>query len=515
MKRICTYLSELLDSQSKRMQLAYVLVSFVWFLIALNLPYYGDDLVWGSPDGVTEWLTARTNSRYVGNGIEIVMTRSRFLKTLILTVVYSLIPILTAKIVRRVTYAGENQSTLPYLMANALIFGINTLVWRQTYGWIAGAANFVISYLFVLIYILVVLDDGRKNSQSFRIWHGMGCILLGIIMQLFIENLAIAMVGISIAVVVYTRFYRKKPGYAALSLLLGNVIGVGIMFSSSMYKTLFQTGNAVGGYRALSFSTDASLISVVKNSTIYLISGIVPTIYQEYAMPVTIVIVLLLVFLLIRQEKRRGACICVAGLSVAVTGYMVGTVYGILPVLFSGTRYKYLLHNLLASGGLFLLVSIGLILVLSQRRHSEQLVVALGAWIAAPAVVAPLCVTTELGARLFVTPLLLLVIVATILAQAAIACMGRNGRRMCTAMAAAAVLLLSAKWTYIYYTTGAETAAHMEQFAQAAPGHTVYVKPYTYRRYMNISTSRVVANENFLRFYNLPEDVTVILEADK
>lgn len=512
MKKTRAFLAPISPPRIGRVQLAYAGISLVWFFIAVNLPYCGDDLIWGSPDGITELLAARTNSRYVGNAIEIVMTRSSLLKTLILASVYSLIPSLTANIVRQATKASPEQALLPYLTANALILGMHSIVWRQTYGWIAGAANFVVSFLFVLVYILLILKDAavsRPRAQSIA-----GCLLLGIAMQLFIENLAIAMVAISFAVSVYLGLYRKRPCFRALSLLLGNLVGVGIMFSSSMYKTLFQTGNAVGGYRELSFRKGASVLSIAKNGMIYLIAKIVPSVYQEYAIAATVVIVLSVAFLLFRQEKRQIFCACVAGLTVCVTGYMLGAKYGLLPLLFSGSRYMHLLHSLIVCGGLFLLVALGIILIFSREGRQAQLAVALGGWIAAPLVVAPLCVTTELGARLFVTPLLFLVLVAALLAQTAAASMGQKGKRLCTALMAAAVVVLSAKWIWVYHSIGTETAARRALYADAAPGQTVYVSPYTYGQYLHAAESGA-ANEYYLRFFGLPEGASVIFRTEE
>lgn len=47
-------------------------------------------------------------------------------------------------------------------------------------------------------------------------------------------------------------------------MLLGCAIGAGIMFSSSMYDTLLSTGQAVEGYRELTFDRNTGLSVIVR-----------------------------------------------------------------------------------------------------------------------------------------------------------------------------------------------------------------------------------------------------------
>ena len=62
----------------------------IW--MAAQIPYTHDDWDWGISNGIEQLLGATLNARYVGNFFVVIMTRSKFLKTLIMGMGYFLIP---------------------------------------------------------------------------------------------------------------------------------------------------------------------------------------------------------------------------------------------------------------------------------------------------------------------------------------------------------------------------------------------------------------------------------------
>ena len=66
--------------------------------LAVQIPYTHDDWDWGLPIGVRHLLTADINSRYLGNLIVVVLTRSPLLKTLAMGLGLSLIPLFAAEL---------------------------------------------------------------------------------------------------------------------------------------------------------------------------------------------------------------------------------------------------------------------------------------------------------------------------------------------------------------------------------------------------------------------------------
>ena len=83
---------------TNRRHLSYyglVLLMFCFSIfIAWCVPYTHDDWDWGRAGGITNWLTGVYNNRYVGTFFVIVMTRSRIIKTLIMAITMTCLPLL-------------------------------------------------------------------------------------------------------------------------------------------------------------------------------------------------------------------------------------------------------------------------------------------------------------------------------------------------------------------------------------------------------------------------------------
>ncbi len=237
---------------------------FYLFLAAM-IPYSHDDWDWGLPIGLQHLLTADINSRYIGNFFEVIMTRSVIAKTLIMGACYFFIPYLLARV------AGKLLSTTTqpdhhrlYLAANFLTLTINHAMLRQVYGWVAGFANYGIGMVFMLLCLLELSGifqppADKKASPARAVLYG----LIAMCGQLFLENVTILMVVITLCALIY---YRKKYNYfhwVYFAMVLGALVGAGLMFSNSIYETLFDTGAAVDGVRSFAFNYQDSLFNVV------------------------------------------------------------------------------------------------------------------------------------------------------------------------------------------------------------------------------------------------------------
>ena len=62
------------------------------FWLASKIPYTHDDWHWGISAGFQEFISAAVNSRYAGNLLVVIMTRSAFLKTVIIGATLFLLP---------------------------------------------------------------------------------------------------------------------------------------------------------------------------------------------------------------------------------------------------------------------------------------------------------------------------------------------------------------------------------------------------------------------------------------
>ena len=130
-------------------------VLYIW--IFSNTPYAAaDDWWWGLDHGMREFLTGSANSRYVSNFLEIIVTRSVFLKAVLHGLIATAIPFFIAVLVKTRTRYGadlsEKANRLPetvLLLSNILLLTIPMDVWQDAYGWIGAFSNFGFAVCFL------------------------------------------------------------------------------------------------------------------------------------------------------------------------------------------------------------------------------------------------------------------------------------------------------------------------------------------------------------------------------
>ena len=100
-----------------------MLAFYLW--VAAQIPYTHDDWDWGLEVGMQHLLKADINSRYVGNLIEVIITRSVILKTLIMGMILTLIPVSITIIVGKFIPKERKSSDLiqvsVFLFSNMMI----------------------------------------------------------------------------------------------------------------------------------------------------------------------------------------------------------------------------------------------------------------------------------------------------------------------------------------------------------------------------------------------------------
>ena len=78
---------------------ALFLLFYLW--LAQQIPYTSDDWDWGCAVGIKQLQHATLNNRYAGNFVVVVLTRSVFLKTLVMGITFFLIPLLLSLIITK------------------------------------------------------------------------------------------------------------------------------------------------------------------------------------------------------------------------------------------------------------------------------------------------------------------------------------------------------------------------------------------------------------------------------
>ena len=242
---------------------------YIW--IFSRTPYGQDDWWWGIDFGMHALLTGNINSRYLGNLLEVIVTRSEFLKAVLHGLIAAFIPFFVVVLIRSNTWPNPvlngKADRLPetvLLLSNTLFLTLPIDVWKDTYGWIAGFSNYGFAVFFLAAFQLLISRLFLHDEPNLSVPAGIGYFIFGLCIQLVLENMTIYvfLVDALLLIIMIIEKRSKAAKRLMLVMLVGNAMGFVIMFSSSIYQSLFHSGVAVNGYRTLSFDTNDSLYNI-------------------------------------------------------------------------------------------------------------------------------------------------------------------------------------------------------------------------------------------------------------
>lgn len=375
--------------------LIYILFAVFYLWLAAQIPYTHDDWDWGLEVGMQQWMTASVNSRYVGNFFEIIMTRSVFLKTVIMGGTFFLLPFLLSSIAVKWSKTDRTKLLL-FLAANFLILTMSRMIWSETYGWVAGFANFGLSSVFMLLCVNQWLPLFEKNYQSRKqntlinfLW-----MMIAFCGQLFIENLSLIMAAVSVltCVVAYSR--TKKVDSRFFFMAVGMLLGVCVMFSSSVYASLFGSGEAVDGYRQLIVSAEGGLLSKLFN--IFVQAARLATRAGEANFVLCISTLTILTYKIASVTAKRASHKALILTNAIFAVYF--TVNFILQTDYTPDRILLSAFAAMVNGLYFLTVPLETFIIYKNDPFMQRKLISI--WFFGIALLAPLVVTNEAGYRL-------------------------------------------------------------------------------------------------------------------
>lgn len=393
----------------------FLVVAAFYLHIAFQVPYTGDDWDWGLDVGLQHLLTADINSRYAGNFLVVIMTRSKLMQTLMMGLAFFALPMLM------VTIAADGRqkenpkrSLILFLLANCLLLSMPASVWQQTYGWISGFANYGFSAALLEVCILLAMPLFRQslpedNSKPLGL---IAAFLLGILVQLFLENLAVFMVLFSIVVCTVNLIRERKIRRRYLALLAGTVIGLAIMFSNAMYAELVQTGTA--NARRIVADSAGGILPLITGAMENFSQEMVSLIWENNeVICCSISVILVLLWLNQPDGKYRVLRWILISIDILSIPYFV---------VFSHLEYgKYFLlqfglldlFEVIVNLGFFAEVVLQVVLLFRDRLwHMWKLLLI---WMGAPAVILPLTVVLDAGGRFYITSNIFLILFALLL----------------------------------------------------------------------------------------------------
>ncbi len=319
--------------KNKRL-LALTALMFAFSLfIAWSVPYTHDDWDWGRQIGIENWLTGRYNNRYVGTFFVIVMTRLPLVKTLVMALTMTALPLLCTYLARGRDWSQE-RTALMAVAAYFVVFAMPVITWRQTYGWVAGFSNFTMGSLFLLL--LMAALKYAVNGSCTRPWLlGAGCLILGFAAQLCSENISMFFPVLLVVAMVLVRFWKRRElTVVFLAALIGTALGTLLMFFNPLYVNLATSGASPEQFRSLTVSLEDPILTILGTLLTLLFGEVLPSLYETHPI-LTVVLALGAWIELGKTHRKAAAALCIPmlayGIFVCYCAHQMRWVFGWLP----------------------------------------------------------------------------------------------------------------------------------------------------------------------------------------
>ena len=478
----------------------YAMFAVFYFWLAAQIPYTHDDWDWGLSIGIQQLVTANLNGRYVGNFFEVVMTRSELLKTFIVGGGFFLLPLIISGIaVNGVENNSQNERLIGFILCNVLLLSMPRSIWQQTYGWIAGYANFGLSSIFLLLVLkelLYVFDDtSLKSHCSYS--RTIALFVICLLGQLFIENVSIY---VSLASFILNLFYFYKARRFSrkyISIFLASLIGLLLIFSSSIYNTLWLTGEAVGGYRQLLINAESDVQTVIINC----VHQIIQMPHNIYAKNLSVCMAIIVTMsMLLYQQNTNNALLN----KVFLIGNTLITVCLLLSH-FLGTIASSITSVLFC-----VTVTVELILVFGKKKALFYKLLFI--WISPVCIILPLAFTSELGGRLFFTSNTILILFEFFLFRF---CLKSTPKRAFSAIICILACILVFQYGTVYYAIGKCNRQRnaIMQNASISEADIIVLPQYPYLEYLWGPNPTAPHRETYFKdFYNIPQNVSIVID---
>lgn len=370
----------------------YVLLFISFLLLCFFFPYSGDDFAWGTQIGLDRLSSFfyNYNGRYSGNLLILVLTRCKFIRVILESLSFLFIVIVMNKIVDKYNKINKLLTIVLFLLMPVTIF-------RESISWASGFANYVLPIILILNFINYnksLLNKKAVKNKDNSIVRVIIFLIISFVGSLFIENITLYNLFISIVVLIVEKKRTKHISLANFFYSFGSLIGTIFMFSNKAYLSIF---NKEDTYRSVAH--DNIIIHSIKTYFKDLYSYIF-----DNNLVVWIVLCFLLIILALKyiNNNKKSSNKCVYIFLSFVVLFLVRLVYLNLPgnnPIFQQGKFNLLLNGV--SGILVMFSIIGLSYkCISDVYKSRKIIF----YVLSIAVVnAPLLLLTPIGPRLFLT----------------------------------------------------------------------------------------------------------------
>lgn len=206
-----------------RNYLFIALIIVFYFTIAHTTIFLLDDFAWGTSTGLARMASnfENYNGRYFGNYTIIAMTRSYLAQIMIPIIINSGIILLIYKIFDKII-------NLPIIMFFVLMLPFE--IYRQTYGFMSGFANYNTAVFFILAVIYLVKKDTTDTINLIFLFGA------GFTVQLILENVSAINIILISTFLLYS-LLKKENLVKSITLFVSNLLGTILMFSNLAYTS--------------------------------------------------------------------------------------------------------------------------------------------------------------------------------------------------------------------------------------------------------------------------------------
>lgn len=378
----------------KSPRLLTAVVFFFFFTVSFMFPYTGDDWAWGSSIGIQRLATwfENYNGRYSGNLLVLLLTRSRILRALFMTVSYTLICHMCYRYL-------EETNIVYYLFSVILFLCMPKEMLREAVVWTSGYANYVPSAMIALLLVMLgkrAMVGNEANDSRITVFS-LG--LLTYIGSMFMEHITLFLILASFSLTLYSFRKYSSLNRSYVSMLIGSVLGAVCMFSNSAYRSAINGSN---DYQKVATDFGDFISSILFNMT----ACVKSLIYDNWimCMILSVFLAVLCGCLVFHREQPRK--------KIAAVLFFILHVSCLVLNLYSDAESINSFFIALFSFG-YLVTTIAILIVCINREYLCRILYPLFCGIA---VSAPLLVVNPIGPRCcFVTYLFLMVFLEEIL----------------------------------------------------------------------------------------------------
>lgn len=486
----------------------YVLLFFfIW--LAAQIPYTHDDWDWGIDLGMQQFLYATVNSRYSGNLLEVILTRSEFAKNAVMGFTFFALPLAAVLLIPRTDNFKNSDTFILVTVSYMLFLSIGKNMWCETNGWIAGFSNYTFSVLVLSAFLKQVQHVATQSTvgQYPSIPRALIVFITVLALQMFLENLTLFVLLFCCLLLVFSLRHNRCIAFSA-SALLASIIGAVLMFSSSIYSTLLSSGQAVDGYRQLTFRAGSGILYFVLSITRNIATRIIPPLYIGCYLHCIILLAALLALACVHTTLYKNFYIL---LDIVCISVFAAEFFGMSKLLDSLNHR--IAVALIALFSVFFFAVVFMQLQHLLKPYKSLQIWALIFWLAPPIIVFPMAAVNTIGVRTFYTSLFFISLV--ILAVSSALLSECTTKLRCSLLAGSVVVILALiiHFSIVYNAIGQIKRQRDEIISVSVENEaSVIVLPnFPYESYLH--GANPVGEEKmvyFKDFYGIPQKSTVI-----